>query len=309
MTFSIDCNLDQEALWLGQPLKKEARVRATFVSLLLPVLAPPGEVTLHVLEPSQLVPPIETAAATVREVQPPHPATANLRWADPAAKHVNDRRFALELGLALPGTQTFRSLEQLERILATEQPGKWVAKAPWSAAGRSRIHGVDNAIKHDDRIALPRLLAFAGELVYEPWMNRQFDLAVCGTVGDSVELLPPHTLLSGPNGSFHGIDLTPPALEAAELDQLLLAAERAGHLLQAHGYRGPFGIDAFVYSTMHGRQIHPLCEINARHTFGHVAHAFHRRFGYTKLHINNAMPPTGHPLASIDHRVIAWSMV
>ncbi|CAN5179190.1 hypothetical protein BH11MYX1_BH11MYX1_04520 [soil metagenome] len=52
-----------------------------------------------------------------------------------------------------------------------------------------------------------------------------------------------------PNGSFHGIDFAPPRLEVAEHDQLLLVAERAGFALHQAGYRGPFGIDAFVYGT------------------------------------------------------------
>ena len=38
------------------------------------------------------------------------------------------------------------------------------------------------------------------------------------------------------------------------------------------------------------RRFHPLCEINARHTFGHVAHALARRFGATRLGFG-APPP------------------
>ena len=39
------------------------------------------------------------------------------------------------------------------------------------------------------------------------------------------------------------------------------------------------------------RALHAPCEINARHTFGHVAHALHRRFGARVLGFGE--PPPG----------------
>ncbi|HEY0250083.1 MAG TPA: hypothetical protein VGC41_01100 [Kofleriaceae bacterium] len=310
--FVIDANLDQETRWLGSPLKKPARQRASFASLLLPVLAPEVPV-LHTLEPFD---PGSTDLLCPAELRTGTPVHADLRWANPEARAVNDRRFALslatELGLALPGMTTIRSLDELDHLLANRRTGpggKWVAKAPWSAAGRSRIFGRDNAIGPDDRIALPRLLALAGELVFEPWLDRIFDVAVCGTVGDVIDLLPPHGLASGPTGSFHGISLDHPPLDRPELDQLRFAAERAGHALHAAGYRGPFGIDAFVYREGNGRRLHPLCEINARHTFGHVAHAFGRRYGITRLGFDPAMPDGARSLVSVNGRVVAWGVL
>ena len=47
-----------------------------------------------------------------------------------------------------------------------------------------------------------------------------------------------------------------------------------GEALEQDGYRGPFGIDAFIHRLPDGTaRLHPLGEINARMTFGLVARA------------------------------------
>ena len=76
----------------------------------------------------------------------------------------------------------------------------------------------------------------------------------------------------------------------------LLESENSKDKLAQAGYRGPFGIDAFVYGTGYDRQLYPLCEINARHTFGHVARALGRRLGITRLGFDPGMPAGGQPL-------------
>ena len=310
--FHIVANLDQEARWLGVSISKWLRKRVTAMSALLATLAPADDpVTLWGLEPIEA--DFVTAGPDFMLPTFAHgtPPTFELRWADPTARAVNDRRFAWqlvqELGFALPGMRVITSIAELRAHLAAggaaaSPDGAWVCKAPWTSAGRDRVFGRDQRLAEGSE----RLIERAGAVMFEPWLKRVLDVAVVGTVGDTIELEAPHGLVNGPNGSFHGIDLAPPRLEIAEHDQLLLVAERAGFALQEAGYRGPFGIDAFVYGTGYDRRLHPLCEINARHTFGHVARALGRRLGITRLGFDPGMPPGGRPLLVSKSRLMAW---
>lgn len=310
--FHIVANLDQEARWLGVSISKWLRKRVTAMSALLAALGPSDEpITLWGLEPID-----EGFVTAGPDFQLPTfahglPEAFDMRWADPNERAVNDRRFAWELvqelGFALPGMRAITSIGELRTHLASggamgSPDGAWVCKAPWTSAGRDRCFGRDQRLPE----GLERLLERAGAVMFEPWMKRELDVAVVGMVGDTIELEAPHGLVNGPNGSFHGIDLAPPRLEIAEHDQLLLVAERAGFALHQAGYRGPFGIDGFVYGTGFERHLHPLCEINARHTFGHVAWALGRRLGITRLGFDPNVPTDGRPLLVHKTRPMAW---
>ena len=57
-------------------------------------------------------------------------------------------------------------------------------------------------------------------------------------------------------------------------------------ILRDHGYRGPFGIDGFRWRDADGHlAVQPLCEINARLTFGHVARRFAERLGIARVEL------------------------
>jgi len=262
--------------------------RISLLGALVAVLAPEGDVDLYTPAPvdsARLWQPLRLHAGV--------PHHADLAWADARARVVNDRRLALELarehGVALPSARVITTIETLD--------GPWVTKAPWTAAGRDRCHGT-GAPNDEQRTRLGRLLERFGSLVLEPWCDRILDVGVCATVGpagsrasDIVVAEPPHGLLTNARGAFLGIDLAPPALEPAERDALATMVAAAGAMLASHGYAGPFAIDAFAYRTAEGRRFHPLCEINARFSFGWIARAFAARFGTTKLGFGE--PPTG----------------
>lgn len=239
-----------------------------------------------------------------------------LAWADPEAKAANDRgrtlAIAQELGVALPGARVVGSLAELDVHVAgfagaTARP--WICKARWTAAGRDRAHGAGGLIGGELRSRLGRMFERFGPLVFEPWLDRVADLGVCGEIaaGDGdITIAEPHRLVTDPRGGFLGIELGPgidPAIAAA-LHATAIAA--AGLLAAQTGYRGPFAIDAFVYRAGGAHHLHPLCEINARHTFGWIARGLARRLGIRRLGFD--APPHGATvlIAPGDDRVTAW---
>jgi len=147
-----------------------------------------------------------------------------------------------------------------------------------------------------------------GPLVLEPWRDRVADLGVCGELaaGGDVRLLEPHHLRSDPRGGFLGIALSPP-VDPAIAAPLREVAEAAARRVAARtGYRGPFAIDAFLYRDGSTARLHPLCEINARFSFGWIAHGLARRLGIQRLGFDP--PPAGATvlIAPGDDGVTAW---
>lgn len=305
--FVVHANLDCEARWAGVTLPLAVQQRISLLGALVAVLAPPEhDVEAWVpaaVDPARLVATAAWRPPALRTGEPPR---ADLAWADPHAKPVNDRRLALALaerhGVALPGAKVIASADALDLA------GPWIAKAPWTAAGRDRCRG-EGPPTAEQRTRLSRLIEAFGALVVEPWCDRLVDAGVCATVAPDglVSAHPAHGLVTDPRGGFLGIDLAPPALLAGERDQLATMVAAAGALLAEHGYAGPFAVDAFAYRDPDGaRRFQPLSEINARFSFGWIARAFQRRAGATRLGFG-APPPTASVLiAPGDDRVTAW---
>ena len=305
-TTQIWANLDIEAQWGGLKLKQSVQRRISAASTLLFVLAPAGPI--EIFAPAAIDPSRIKIADLKMRVGPPE--RCDLAWADPSAKAVNDRRFALalrdELGVGLAGTRVIRSLADLDAHLDQMKLERWVCKAPWSAAGRSRAHGRGARV---DRVYVARLLERCGELVFEPWLERILDLGISASVARDgvVELYGIHTLKVDARGAFVGIDLTAPPLTEDESTRMLFIARSVAGRLAHAGYAGPFTVDAFVYRDRGERVLHPISEINARYSFGHVAHAFAQRFG-TKL-LGFGAPPDGAQVLvepGDDDQVMAW---
>jgi len=202
------------------------------------------------------------------------------------------------------------SLAELDDHIA-QQLGRperpWVCKARWTAAGRDRVHGAGPA-SGEARVRLGRMFARLGPLVFEPWLDRVADFGACGEVtrAGEVRVAEPHRLLTDPRGGFLGIALAP-AVPAAIAEPLRATAAAAATRLAAEtGYRGRFAVDAFVYRDAGAQHLHPLCELNARATFGWIARALGDRLGITRLGFD--APPAGATvlIAPGDDRVTAW---
>jgi len=314
-------NLDCEARWAGVALPAAVERRISLYATLLAACAPAGErAEIWVpaaVDPARLLAHPGWTPPVVRAPPDPPPGGFDLAWADPAAAAANDRGRALAigraLGVALPGARIVESIDALDAHLAGFAGRPWICKARWTAAGRDRARG-DGALTGALRTRIARLLARFGPLVFEPWLDRVLDLGVCGEVAASgeVHLLAPHRIVTDPRGGFLGIELAPQL--APELARSLadVARAAAGRLAAETGYRGRFAIDAFVYRSPGdgagpgAPQLHPLCEINARHSFGWIAHALARRLGTRRLGFDAPPPGATVLIAPGPDGVAAW---
>lgn len=231
------------------------------------------------------------------------------------ARAVNDRRFAAalsdQLGVAPPGARTITSLDELrqhleERGAAASPTDQWICKAPLSAAGRDRVIATGPLSGQLDGVgpeaetarAVAHLLVRFGALTFEPWLHRAGDLGVCAVVrpGGAVEQRAPHTLLTNARGGFLGISQLPPPLSDAQRAQLTHTVSAAGAALHRAGYTGPYNLDAFLYRAASGElRLRPLCEINARISFGWVAAALAERHGFSELGFGAPPPDASKP--------------
>lgn len=310
----IYANLDQEARWARATLPQHVQRRISAAAALLASFAPEGdEVIIYAPAP---VDPERVRFARV-DMRVGVPAHWDVAWANPTAERANDRRTALalaeELGVAIPGSRVIATLADLDAHLAAggaqaSPDRRWVCKAPWTAAGRDRAHGKGDVADGEVRVHIGRMLERQGAVTFEPWLDRMIDLGVCVQLREdgSMHVDRPHTLLSDSRGNFLGIDIVEPALTEAEHAELARVVHAAGARLHALEYSGAFTLDAFVYRDRGMRKLHPLCELNARHTFGHVARALHGRLGTRVLGFGTPPPDARVLVAPGDDGITAW---
>ncbi|HEU4730751.1 MAG TPA: hypothetical protein VFT22_22805 [Kofleriaceae bacterium] len=314
-------NLDCEAGWAGVALPGAVLTRISLYATLFSACAPadePGE--RHAIwlpapiDPARLIahpgwqPPAVQALGGG-----PRPAI-DLAWADPAASAANDRSRTLAIadaiGVALPGACVVASLAELEDQVGRLAGRPWICKARWTAAGRDRARGVGPTIAGELRVRIARMFERFGPLVFEPWLDRTADFGICGeiTAGGPVRVREPHRLISDARGGFLGIELaSPDSVDRGIAAELCSVAEAAARLVaERTGYRGPFAIDAFAYRAGSAHRLHPLCELNARFSFGWIARALARQLGTRRLGFD--APPSGATvlIAPAADRVTAW---
>jgi hypothetical protein len=220
-----------------------------------------------------------------RLVSGPVPAEADVWWGQPTevAARVNHRSLVIEAretgGRAEPDAVMVASINELRR--RASGCGPWVAKAPHSAAGRLRVRGARGELTDAARRQAETLLELYGTLLFEPWYERHCDLGVAGHVfvgatpasPETLDVQETHVLGVDAQGRFQGITVggyfeLPPGRDEAQFPALDVA-----DLLLRYGYRGPFGVDVFLVACPGVPPRAHLSEINARHTFGHVANA------------------------------------
>jgi hypothetical protein len=307
----IWANLDCEARWGGASLPQHVARRVSAASALLAAFAAEDE-SVEIYAPAAVDPDrIKLPNVTMHVGEP---RSFDLAWADPKAKAANDRRVALalnqELDTSLREARAVTSIAELDAHLATVTSPRWVCKAPWTAAGRDRAYGEGSIVSGEQRVYISRLIERFGAVMFEPWLDRVIDIGVCASLMPDGRVIAqaPHTLLSDSRGGFLGIDLRPPSLHPDDRLVLANAVEAAGTALHCLGYAGPYTVDAFIYRDGDSQALHPLCELNARHTFGHVARALEDRLGTRVLGFGTPPPDARILVApSADDPVTAWA--
>ena len=182
----------------------------------------------------------------------------------------------VELGLALEGAATASTFDALSEAAARACPGredKWVIKSPFGFAARERVLGRGPRVEGAQATWAIRRLARGETLIFQPWLDVVREYGVCVEVARNGS----HRVLGfsdlKTNGAGTGLGYVlgrPPTPErAAELER---TAALVCARLHAEGYCGPAGLDAIE----HARGLHPLLEVNARHTMGFVALAVER---------------------------------
>jgi len=212
----------------------------------------------------------------------------HLHCAPEIAADANDRRFSLNVTSSeeyrLPGTTLIEGMPELDHYIASAPLGvgdAWVAKVPFSASARDRVSRHGRLLQGEMRVRTERLLTRFGALLVEPWVPRVADYGVCGIVGQTMSgscLFAPHRLYSDNTGVFRGIRIADSEVESELGPEFFRELNATAHAVATSlfeiGYRGPFGVDSFVYSDGAGnRRLQSLCEINARISFGLVARA------------------------------------
>jgi hypothetical protein len=210
-----------------------------------------------------------------------------------ASEQANDKLKCFDLqarqDILLPKAQLIQSLDEFE---ALDRPEKWILKPRFGVAGRGRILG-QNSVNIETLMRIKAALKQHEKLVFEPWVNRIQDFGVTGFVDkQGVYAVQVHQLQVDNNGGFKGIITHPTEIDATTHATLQAQFAIAGNHLIQLGYRGPFGIDAFSYRDQNGeKQLHPLNEINARLTFGHLARAYSELFERPLTLSFGASPP------------------
>jgi hypothetical protein len=182
----------------------------------------------------------------------------------------------VEMGWALPGARVARTPEELSEAAARACPGaedKWVVKSPYGFAARERVLGRGPRVEGAQAAWAFRRLARGEPLVFQPWLEvaREYGVVVEVAEDGAHRLLGVSDLRTNGAGTGVGYVLGRPPAPGRMRELEETAAVVCGRL-RAEGYCGPAGFDALE----HAGGLHPLLEVNARHTMGFVAAAFER---------------------------------
>lgn len=177
------------------------------------------------------------------------------------------------------------ALEEVLDALASPAPHGWLVRRSYGAAGRGRrriASGRPDAGELAWLVASLRL----GPLIVEPWVEivREHTRSAWIDVAGTVLISQPCFQQVNEHGAWTRTECAElGAVEREDDERLEEAVEAAGRALAAHGYRGPFGIDAYRHRALDGSGrtvLNPLSEINARYTMD-WALAMGERAGFT----------------------------
>lgn len=164
---------------------------------------------------------------------------------------------------------------------------RFTLKPRFGTSGRGRVAGRESLDTPAVRGALARLER-SGGAIFEPWLERQTDLAVALHVpgNSSADALPvvvgSMELITTASGLHRGhcgeLDARGRIFSGHPVDETLRAdAAAIAARVAERGYRGPSGVDAFTYREDGRERLRSVVELNARPTMGLVAIGLVRR--------------------------------
>ena len=174
-------------------------------------------------------------------------------------RRVNGRSFASAIH-ALPGERPIGDEQTASRVLTC---GRWMLHREHTFAGRGHRF-VDGPPSSQDMAWIRKGLE-VGPLHAAPRMAVELEVALHGHLSLHGLERGVVTIQRIAHGQWRESERAPGVLSAAEGRALEETFERVAGALEAAGYRGPFGIDAF----RHAQGFHPLSEINARYSMGY----------------------------------------
>jgi hypothetical protein len=187
-------------------------------------------------------------------------------------QRVNDRRFAIELGLGSLCAHYVTDVATAIGLLEAKRPGeRWLMKRAFGLAGRG--HRPGNGPPSDEDLRwLQSSLRHGYGVSIEPWVAREADFAMHGRLARDGEVALGRAVMQRCDARGRWQEsLAAPAgsLQPDEFAALQRTADAVARALHGAGYFGPFGIDAFAYRDAAGQRcFHPLVEINARYCMG-----------------------------------------
>jgi uncharacterized ferritin-like protein (DUF455 family) len=163
---------------------------------------------------------------------------------------------------------------------------KFVAKMPFGVAGSNMLRIWEPELAVAQSVWLERAISSEGSVVIEPWLDRVLDFSFQSEKNDGrIRRVGTVRMINDHRGQYRG-SVHHPRFTAnldAELGRLLTGSNgsRLKHLhsvineqladrLHSAGFRGPFGIDAFVFNDGRQLRLKPVVEINPRHTMGRL---------------------------------------
>ena len=168
-----------------------------------------------------------------------------------------------------------------EVVAAVSGGGDWVLKAPWSGSGRG-LRWVRWPMSGHDLGWVARMVRTQGGVAVERRCRRVCDWAMLFAVDEEVSFTG-YSLFATRGGVYAGNWLRSDGAVERLVGELVgldvvrrVRAELAEWLRQEVWpcYRGPVGVDMLVYEdeVEGGARLHPMVELNLRHTMGMVAH-------------------------------------
>jgi hypothetical protein len=175
------------------------------------------------------------------------------------------------LGVALKHSAIAPSFDELQGIIERACPkanDKWVIKSPFGFAARDRVLGRGAVLEAAQAVWVQRRLALGETLLFQPWLDVVREYGVVMNIRESGEVVIEGISDLQTNGAGTGYGyLLGRAIEPQRKTELEGFARIVGTRLFEEGYTGAAGMDALE----HANGLHPLLEINARLTMGHVA--------------------------------------